>query len=297
MSSMLRQRLIGFLFVLPLLAGLCIAAYEFGPSPSRIVGRETAAAAPAATTAPVTAPPAESRQIFELFGMYQTAVASGKSAVMPAEYLNALEERYRQRGYRKIDDFDPGLKAVSKKKSRRNKGEPIKFFQRDDGNGIANISATGEDADLDSTESATEPYTFSTLVAPAAGGGTDWATYRIQIDHRKLAQLGQLDSADFPGTDPAGVPRPTGVQRVYALSSGTASLAIYKSTDRSNAALITHYFEEMPRHGWQLDSAATSAANKIVSGVMCFTRGARSCLVWITQGKDPNTISITVSSH
>jgi hypothetical protein len=297
MSSILRQRLISLFFVLPLLAGLCIAAYMFGPSPSRIVRQETAAAAPIVSTASVAAAPAESRQIFELFGMYQTAVASGKAVVTPAEFLNALEERYRQRGYRKMDEFDPGLKVTSKKRSRRNAREPIKFFQRDYGNGIANISATGEDADLDSGESAREPYTFSTLVASAAGGGTDWATYRIQIDRQKLAQLGQLDSADFPGNDPAGVPRPPGVQRVYALSSGTASLAIYKSTDRPNTALITHYFEEMPHYGWQLDSGATSAANEIVSGVMCFTRRGRSCLVWITQGKEPNTISITVSSH
>ena len=295
MNSMLRKRLTSLLFVLPLLAGLCVAAYEFGPNPNRVAMKESAAAAPLAGPSPVDARQPESRQIFELFGMYQTAVASGKAAVTPTEFLNSLEERYRQRGYRKIDEFHPGLKAAGKKKSRP--GGPIMFFQRDDGKGIANISATGEDADLDSTESAAEPYTFSTLVASAAGGGTNWATYRIQIDQQKLAQLDELKDADFPGNDPVGVPRPVGVQRVYVLSSDTASLAIYKSTEKSNAALITHYFEEMPRYGWQLDSAATSAANKIASGVMCFTRGARSCLVWITQGKDPNTNSITVSSH
>ena len=295
MSFMLRQRLISLLFALPLLAGLCIAAYKFGPSPGRIISQESAAPAPIAAPAASTQP--ESKQIFELFGMYQTAVSSGKAALAPTEYLNFLETRYRERGYRKIDEFDPSMKAPTKRKSRRNEREPIKFFQRDDGNGIANISATGEDADLDATESATEPYTFSTLVTPATGGGSNWATYRIQIDHRKLEQLDQREGADFPGNDPAGIPRPPGVQRVYALSSGTAALAIYKSKDKSNAALLTHYFEEMPRYGWQLDTAATSAANKIVSGVVCFTRGARSCLVWINQDKDPNTVSITVISH
>ena len=294
---MLRQKLISLLFLLPLLTGLCVAAYEFGPSPSRIVNSETKDAAHVAAAAPAAATQAESKQIFELFGMYQTAVASGKAAVTPTEYLNMLEARYRQKGYRRIDEFDPALKATGKQKSRRDEREQIKFFQRDDGNGIANISATGEDADLDATESATEPYTFSTLVTSATDGGTNWATYRIQIDHRKLAQLDQRESADFPGNDPAHIPRPPGVQRVYALTSGTAALAIYKSTEKSSAALLTHYFEEMPRYGWQLDSAATSAANKIVSGVICFTRGARSCLVWINKDKDPNTISITVSSH
>jgi hypothetical protein len=296
MSFMLRQRLISLVFVLPLLAGLCIAAYKFGPSPGRIVSHETAAAAPIAA-APAASTQPESKQIFELFGMYQTAVSSGKAALAPTEYLNFLETRYRERGYRKIDEFDPGSKEIRKRKSRRNEREPLKFFQRDDANGIANISATGEDADLDASESATEPYTFSTLVTPATGGGSNWATYRIQIDHRKLAQLDQRNGADFPGNDPASIPRPPGAQRVYALSSGTAALAIYKSKDTSNAALLTHYFQEMPRYGWQLDTSATSAANKIVSGVICFTRGARSCLVWINQDREPNTVSITVSSH
>jgi hypothetical protein len=290
---MLRRRLISLVFALPLLAGLCIAAYKLGPSPSRVNNEVVAEAKP--VTGP--APSASNNQVFELFGMYQTAVAKGTAAVSPTEYLNLLEARYRQRGYRRIDDFDPNRKVTRRRTSRRDPRGPVKFFQRDDGNGIANISATGEDADLDSNEAADEPYTFSTLVASAAGGGTDWATYRVGVDRNKLAQLDQLDSEEFPGTDPADIPRPPGLKRVYALSSGSASVAIYKSTEKSDVPLITLYLNEMQRHGWTLDSAATSAANSIASGVMCFNKGARSCLIWISPGKEPNTTTVTISAH
>ena len=292
---MLRKRLVSLVLVSPLLAGLCIAAYELGPGPSRVVKTETTEPAPVAA-APSTQPP--NQQVFELFGMYQTAIGRGTAPVTPVEFLNSLEARYVQRGYQRADEFDPSLKVnKAKRASKRTARAPVKFFQRDDSNGIANLSATGPDANLDSNEVTLEPYTFSTLVAPAANGGTDWATYRIGIDRQKVAQLAQLDHGDFSGSDPAGIPRPPGLQRVYALGSGTASLALYKSTDQSDVALITIYLEQMPRYGWQLDSAATAAANKIASGVMCFTRGARSCLVWISPGKEPNTASVAISSH
>jgi hypothetical protein len=295
---MLRKRLTSLLFAAPLLVGLCIAAYKLGPNPSRPVKEETSETAPVAGSAePAASTQVANGQMFELFGIYQTPVRKGSASVSPGEYLNSLEARYLQRGYRRIEEFDPNRKIHKKRTARPNTPQPIKFFQRDDGNGIANLSATGEDADLDSSEVASEPYTISTLAVPAAGGGTDWATYRIGIDRNKLAQFDQLDRGDFPGNDPAGVPRPQGLQRVYALNSGPASLAIYKSTEKTDVALISLYLEEMPRYGWHLDSAATSAANSIASGVMCFTRGTQSCLVWISPGKQPNTTSVTISSH
>ena len=290
---MLRQRIVSLVLVSPLLAGLCIAAYKLGPGPGRVVKTETAEPAP---VAPAPSAQPANAQVFELFGMYQTAVAKGTAPVPPVEYLNALEQRYLQRGYQRAEELDPSL-SVKRKRSGRSNHAPVKFFQRDDSGGIANLSATGADADLDSTEVSLEPYTFSTLVAPAAGGGTDWATFRIGIDRRKVAQLAQLEKGDFSGEDPAAIPRPPGLQRVYALSSGAASLALYKSTEQSDVRLITVYLEQMPRYGWQLDSAATEAANKVVSGVMCFTRGGRSCLVWISPGKEPNTASVAISSH
>ena len=294
---MLSKRVTSLLFVLPLLTMLCIAAYKLGPSPSRVVKEETTAAPVADAPTPAASTQVPGGQVFDLFGMYQTAVGKGSAAVSPAEFLNSLEARYLQRGYRRIEDFDPDRIAARKRASRRNTRAPLKYFQRADVNGISNISATGDDADLDAKEFASEPYTFNTLAAPAAGGGTEWATYRIGVDRNKLAQLDHLDSKDFPGTDPLDIPRPPDLQRVYAFSSGAASMAIYKSTDKSDTALIKLYLEEMERHGWQLDSAASSAANKIASGVMCFNKGTRSCLVWVSPGKEPNTSTVTVSSH
>lgn len=292
---MLSKRVTSLLFVLPILTALCIAAYKLGPSPSRVVKEEPPAVAASPTPAASTQVPGG--QVFDLFGMYQTAVGKGSAAVSPAEFLNALEARYVQRGYRRLEDFDPNRIATRKRVSRRNARTPLKYFQRVDANGISNISATGDDADLDSKEVATEPYTFSTLAAPATGGGTEWATYRIGVDRNKLAQFDQLDSKDFPGNDPSDIPRPRGLQRVYVFSSGAASMAIYKSAEWSDTDLIKLYLEEMQRHGWQLDSAASSAANEIASGVMCFNKGTKSCLVWVSPGKEPHTATVTVSSH
>ena len=294
---MLRKRLTSLLFTLPLLAALCVAAYKLGPNPSRGVKEETTAVPGAGSAVPAASTQVTNGQVFQLFGMYQTPIRKGSAAVSPAEFLNSLEARYLQRGYRRIEDFDPHRLPPRKHTSRRNTRESVRFFQRDDGNGFSNISATGEDADLDSNEGVNAPYTFTTLVAPAANGGTDWATYRIGVDRTKLAELDHLANGDFPGNDPIGIPRPPGLQRVYAFSSGAASLAIYKSTDKSAAALIQLYLEEMERQGWQMDEAASSAGNKVASGVMCFNRGARSCLVWVSPGKEPHTTTVTVSSH
>ncbi|HEU4768842.1 MAG TPA: hypothetical protein VFS77_15770, partial [Pyrinomonadaceae bacterium] len=270
---MQRKRLTSLLLVLPALIGLCVVAYKFGPTP-RLMGQPqsvepVAAAAPAK---PETRP-VENSHLFELFGMHQTAVARGRVAMTPAEYLNSLEALYVQRGYRKLEP--PEATAKPKRRSRKKETVPVKFFQRDDAGGFANISATGEDADHGSNEASSEPYTFSTLVVPSAGGGSEWATYRTVVESGKVAQLARLDHDDFPGFDPPDVPRMPGLQRIYAHTSGTASIAIYKSKEMSDVTLLSLYFKEMPRYGWNLDSAATTEANKVVSGVMCFTQGTR----------------------
>jgi hypothetical protein len=293
---MQRQKLVSLLSITPILAGLCVVAYKFGPSPDRTVTSQTVEAAPVAVA---TKPPAdrpENSQLFELFGMHQTAIAKGRVAVTPVEYLNSLEAVYAQRGYRKVEPLDSNQKSKRKRDRRSKEPVPTKFFQRDDTVGIANISATGEDADHSSTEVATEPYTFSTLVVPVAGGGSEWATYRLSIDRSKLAQLARLDQDDFPGFDPLDVPRMPGLQRIYTHSSGSASLAMYKSRKMSDVALLSQYLQQMPRHGWTLDDAATAAANRVVSGAMCFRQGSRSCLIWVTPGED-SAASVTISSH
>ena len=294
---MLQKRLAGLVLILPLLLGLGGAAYKFGPNPTKSAEQPATSSAPA-VKAQTSAPQTQNAQLLELFGMYQQAVAKGRVTVAPAEYLNSIEALYKQRGYQKAEIFDPDKVSKKSRGKLRQKGTgPVKFFQRDETTGIANISATGTDADYSSNESAAEPYTFSTVVVPTENGGSDWATYKIGLDRNKLGQLAELDSHDFPGTDPTDIPRLRGLQRIYALSSANGSLAIYKTTEATDTALMLRYLEEMPRHGWTLDSNATSGANKVASGVMCFRQGTRSCLIWITQGKSPGTTNVTISSY
>jgi len=298
---MLRERLVGLLLILPLMIGLCIAAYKYGPSP-RSATPVNLDSAPAVTqaAAQATAPAPANSRLFELFGMYETAVAKGHVRTTPTDYLNSLEAIYRQRGYRQLEL--PHAEVQQKKKSKarapqEKENVSPKFFQRQEGNGIGNISATGADADFGSSEVASTPYTYSTVVTAAAEGGCDWATYRIAIEPSKTNQLGDLDKGDFPGSDPPEVPRLAGLQRIYAMSSGTGSLAMYKTTEGTQATLVMRYVEEMQKRGWVLDSAATADASKVASGVMCFIRGSHSSLIWVTPGKEAGVINVTVSSH
>lgn len=294
---MLRKRLSGLALILPLLLGLGGAAYKWGPNPAKSAEQPATNSAPA-VNAQTSGPQTQNARLLELFGMYQEAVARGRVTVTPAEYLNSIEALYKQRGYRKAENFDPGKASKkSHKKVRRRETGPDKFYLRDESSGIANISATGIDANYSSNETAATPYTFSTVVVPAENGGSDWATYKIGIDPNKLGLLAELGSHDFPGTDPEGIPRLPGLQRIYALSSANGSLVIYKTTEATDTALMMRYLDEMPHHGWTLDSNATSGANKIASGVMCFKQGTRSCLIWVTEGKPKGTTNVTISSY
>lgn len=292
---MQRKRLTSLLLILPILIGLCVVAYKFGPTPKLMAQQKPSETVAAAAPVKPTTEPVGNSQLFELFGLHQTAVGRGRVAVAPVEYLNSLEAIYVQRGYRKVEPLDASAKPKRKRGARKKEATPVKFFQRDDASGFANISATGEDADYSSNEVAITPYTFSTLVVPVAGGGSEWATYRTVVETGKAAQLARLDHDDFPGFDPAGVPRMPGLQRIYTLDSGNASIAIYRSREMTDVALLSLYFKEMPRYGWTLDSEATTEVNKVVPGVMCFKQGARSCLIWVTAGKD--AANVTISSH
>ena len=204
---MLRKRLAGLVLILPLLLVLGGAAYKFGPNPSKSA-EQPATNSASTVKAQTSAPQTQNAQLLELFGMYQQAVARGRVTLAPTEYLNSIEALYKQRGYQKAEIFDPdNAPKKSRGKTRRKETGPAKFFQRDESSGIANLSATGTDADYSSTETAAEPYTFSTVVVPAENGGSDWATYKISLDRNKLGLLGELDSRDFPGTDPKDIPR------------------------------------------------------------------------------------------
>lgn len=295
---MLHKRLLGLLITVPLIVGLCVVAYRLGPNPVEKVDQTRTDLSPA--TRPEQAQPERSSapQLFELLGMNQTAVGRGRIQGTPTEYLNSVEVIYRKRGYQKIENFDdPGKSTRKRHRVQVKERDFIKFFQRDDTGGVANISATGVDADHTSNEEMSEPYTFTSFVIAAPGGGADWMTYRITHDQSKIAQLAKLDNGDFPGVDPAGIPRLSGLQRIYVSTSGSASIAMYKSKDTTDSALMLRYLQEMSRSGWHLDSEATSSANKVVSGIMCFTQGGRSCLIWITPNKNDGTTNVTISSH
>ena len=294
---MQRRKLVNLLSLTPIVAALCVAAYKFGPSPARTT--KPAPAEPAASAASATVQPehSDNTQLFDLLGMQQTAVGKGRVAVTPAEYLDSLETVYRQRGYRKLEPLQPEVRQEGRRGRKTKEVEAIKFFQRSDEGGMAGILATGDDADFNSNDVAPEPYTFSTLVVPVAGGGSEWASYRLTIDPGKSAQLARLEDDDFPGFDPVNVPRLPGLQRIYVHSSGSASIAIYKSKEMSDVALLALYVRQMPQYGWSVDERATAAANNVVSGVICFTQGARSCLIWVTPGKDKALANVTISSH
>ncbi len=296
---MLRKRLPGLLLVLPLLLALGIAAYKFGPHPRRTVDEAAAKVADATVaTQPKPAQPDQSR-LLELFGMHQTAIAKGRVELTPVAYVNSLEDLYRQRGYQKLETFDPATAPTKTKRGKKPSAEanPVKFFQRNEGEGVVNITATGVDADLSSNVSAREPYTLSTLVVPAEGGGADWATYKLEMDRSQLDRLARLDKGEFPGSDPKDVPRLPGLQRIYSLATGGGSLAIYEGKGESDIVLIQKYLETMPRYGWHLDSAATSEANKMATGVMCFVQGTESCLIWVTPSRNAGAANVTISCH
>lgn len=294
---MVRKRLTSLLLVSPLIFGLCVAAYRFGSSRSgKAEQLLTSTPADLKSGKGAEAQPASSR-LFEFLGMHETAVAKGRVQMTPAEYLNSVEALYQQRGYQKLD-----VNAQPRKKKRKSgvalpkQSVGTKFFQREEANGIGSISAMGNDADYSTDRQSPEPFSFSTLVAPSENGGAEWATYRMEIDRSKLAQLGNLEHGDFPGTDPANIPRLPGLQRIYALTSANGSIAIYKSRE-AETSLMVHYLDEMPRYGWRLDPDVTSNGNNAARGVMYFTRAARFCMIWITTDKETGTTSITIGSY
>ncbi len=239
----------------------------------------------------------QNSQILQLFGIHDKEIARGRADSTPVDYLNSLETVYQQRGYQKLVVDTPATKGKLKRRARvARKAVAQKFFIRQESDGAGSIWATDVDADHTSAQEATEPFSFTTLVTKSESGGADWVAYRMQIDRVKLEQLGKLDNDDFPGTDPLHVPRPKGMQRIYAAGSARGSIVMYKSHE-TETTLLAYYIKELPRSGWNLDTEVTANANKVTRGVMCFTMGPRFCMIWITPGKEPNTSTVTISSY
>ena len=295
---MIRSRIVSILAVLPLVCGLVFVAYYFGPGP-------TAVAVPVAKNGPSdgkpinlpAAKPDQNSQVFKLFGIHDKEIARGRADSTPGDYLNSLETVYKQRGYQKLVVDNPATKGKLKRRARvARKAGAQKFFIRQESDGAGSIWATGVDADHTTAQEATEPFSFTTLVTKSESGGAEWVAYRMQVDQGKLQQLGKLNNDDFPGTDPLHVPRPKGMQRIYAAGSARGSIVMYKSHE-TETALLAYYIKELPRSGWNLDTEVTANANKVTRGVMCFTMGPRFCMIWITPGKEPNTSTVTISSY
>jgi hypothetical protein len=206
-----------------------------------------------------------------------------------------LEALYRQRGYQKFENNKP-KKNQTNGRSLSKQSVSMKFFQREEANGMGSISAVGGDADYTTEHQSTEPFSFSTLVTSVEGGGVEWVAYRLEIDKDKIANMGNLANEDFPGTDPANIPRLPGLQRIYATSSSSGSVAMYKSKE-TQTALLLRYLDQMAHSGWRLDQDVTSAANKAVHGVMSFTQGPRFCMIWVMQDESTGESNVTISSR
>jgi hypothetical protein len=293
--SSIKKRVAGLLLALPLMLVLCVVAYKFGPSPTGNAGQAEPTTAPELQRGKAESSQSANAQLFDLFGMYQAAVAKGRVQVGPQEYLNSIEALYRQRGYAKLDtnDRSPKRRKLVPRSAQKTTG---KFFEREQSDGIGSISAIGYDADYGTDQQSPEPFSFSTLVVPAENGGAEWATYRMEIDRSKLEQLANLKDGDFPGADPANIPRPQGLRRIYAFASVRGSIAMYKSME-TEAALTVHYLDEMPRRGWRLEPGVISNANTSAHVVMCFTKAQAFAMIWVTTDKDTGATNVTVSSH
>jgi hypothetical protein len=293
---MIRRKLISVLAVLPLIGGLCFAAYRFGPSSSRITERSAETTQPAVKQVATDPGQPASSNLFQLFGIYETAVAKGRVKIAPAEYLDTIEDIYRQRGYEKLIPEALSKSGLKSRFRRSTKKAAVKFFQRQEADGISTIFANGIDADYTTDRQDAQPYSFSTLVNATEDGGSEWATYRMEIHYDKVSQMAKLEDGDFPGIDPPLIPRPPGLRRIYASSSERGSMAIYES-DASETSLMMRYLDDMSRHGWHVNSEITSNANRVAQGVMGFSRGGNLCLIWITKSSATGTTNVTISSH
>jgi hypothetical protein len=157
---------------------------------------------------------------------------------------------------------------------------------------------------------------YLTVVSPAEGEGSQWTTYRYLADTAGLQALHhQLQSdGDWPGQDPAEVPRPSGLRRLVSLGQpnpygdqerkqedGQSStvMVVYQSQQRAEP-LTEWYTKEMPLAGWSLNPQGQSKEKMQggkMQGVLYFTKGHRSCLVWISSGAGSDPTSVIISTR
>jgi hypothetical protein len=324
MSSQLsREKAFGVGLAAFAIASVGWAIYRFGPRPEKAISKQAGAdqpiSAPAANRE--SAPQALGSDLFSaLFKASITQLASGRSGDAPAKYAESLEAIYRHRGYRKFDQEGGGgdRHSLEKLRSQRLNQMRGKIYWRTEAGGVSTIAAWGEDADPNAatpTAKTTnaQKQMYLTSVSPAEGGGAQWTTYRYMADSSGLQALhDQLQSdGDWPGQDPLDVPRPSGLRRLISIGqpgnqsgasqSGpqadqrSAVMVVYQSQQRAEP-LAEWYMKEMPLAGWSLNPPAGQAREKM-RGVLHFTKGHRSCLVWINSGAGSEPTSVIVSAR
>jgi hypothetical protein len=328
-SRLSREQAFGLsLAALAIVAGLWMA-YRFGPRPEKALTLQ------AATNQPIFAPapnqestrPALGADLFSaLFNASTSPLASGRAGDPPAKYLESLEAVYRRRGYRRFEAAANGggdRRSLEKMRSHRVNQMRGKIYWRTEAGSISTIAAWGEDADphtedLNANTSNSQKQMYLTAVSPAEGGGSQWTTYRYLADTSELRALhDQLQSSgDWPGQDPFEVPRPSGLRRLISIrypdnresnhegiqksgqegGQSSTMMAVYQSQLRAES-LAEWYTREMPLAGWSLNSRSTEQVREKMPGVLHFTKGHRSCLVWISSGAGSDQTSVIISAR
>jgi hypothetical protein len=293
------ERLLGLVLAVALASVGLWALIRFGPRPVR----EQADAAPPAQSASAqeAAPPDglpstprltnaadDAGKFFNFFSMGGQLVGQGRESGSVREFLDGLEARYKQRGYRVMDSG-----ASSKKRGAS--GTP-KVYWRSEYEDVALIGAVGEDANPIS-ESHAETGMYATIITPDAGG-LRWVTYCYDTASRAAATDFEKSGSDLFGEDPSGVPRPPGLQRVLSFENPDApgSLVVLYTSRESPHALRQWYQSEMKRN-WRLEQLASTEAAQLLPGMLCFTSGSRLCMIWIDGDESHGLTTVIISSR
>jgi len=327
-TQLSRERVFGLaLAALAIVTGLW-AIYRFGPRPEKAIIRQSAARQPISAPAQNqdSAGQALGSDLFSaLFEASTSQVASGRAVEPPAKYVESLEAVYRSRGYRR---FEPaavgGRDRQSLEKSRSQMLNQMrlnqlrgKIYWLSEAGGISTITAWGEDADpttevANTKSSNVQKQMYLTTAAPAEDGGSQWTTYRYLADASRLQALNnQLQSdVDWPGQDPLGIPRPSGLRRLISVGqpsnqeggrqseaeAGRSSMMVVYQAQQRAEPLAEWYAKEMPLAGWSLNPQAGQSKEK-KQGVLYFTKDHRSCLVWIKSSAGGDQTTVVVSAR
>ena len=320
-TQLSRERVFGLaLAALAIVTGLW-AIYRFGPRPEKAIIRQSAARQPISAPAQNqdSAGQALGSDLFSaLFEASTSQVASGRAVEPPAKYVESLDAVYRGRGYRRFDPAPVGgrdRQSLEKSRSQMLNQMRGKIYWITEAEGNSTVTAWGEDADpttevANTKSSNVQKQMYLTTAAPAEDGGSQWTTYRYLADASRLQALNnQLQSdGDWPGQDPVGIPRPSGLRRLISVGqpsnqegvrqsedeAGRSSMMVVYQSQQRAGPLAEWYTKEMPLAGWSLNPQ-TGKSDEKTRGALYFTKDHRSCLVLIRSGagSDPTTVIIS----